>query len=71
MIQRILTALLGLGLFIVALFVTSLLVAAVLATVLLTWTWARWRSRHDVPIRAAPASGGRVIEGEYRRIDSR
>ena len=65
MIQRILTALLGVGLFIVAFFITSVLVATALAAGLLLWSWAWWRSRH-APVRTA---SGRVIEGEYRIVE--
>jgi hypothetical protein len=68
MLQRILTTVLGLGLFIVALFVTSLLVAGAVAAALLAWTWAWWRGRRSVRV---PAAGGRVIEGEYRIVDSK
>lgn len=68
MIQRILTALLGIGLFIIAFFVTSVLVAVVLALGLLTWTWLWWRARHQ-PVRAVHPAHGRVIEGEYRIVE--
>ena len=64
MLQRILSAVLGLALFVVALFVTSVLVAVVLSIGLLTWAWLQWRAP-----RRAPARGGRVLEGEYRIIE--
>lgn len=59
MIQRVLSALLGV-LFLVLVFVfTSLLVAMVLAAGLLLAAWGWWRSRKRA---------GRVIEGEYRVV---
>jgi hypothetical protein len=64
MIQRILTALLGLALFVVAFFVTSVLLAFVLTAVLLAATVLWWRAR-----QAAQRPGGRVIEGEYRILE--
>ena len=68
MIQRILTALLGVGLFIVAFFITSVLVAVVLALGLLTWTSLWWRGRPAMRHAVNPAHG-RVIEGEYRILE--
>jgi hypothetical protein len=62
MIQRILSGLLAL-LFVVLTFVfASLLVALALSAGLLLAAWAWWRSR---------GRRGRVLEGEYRIIDSR
>ena len=59
MIQRVLSALLGV-LFLVAVFIfTSFLVALALAAGLLLGAWAWWRGRKRVPA---------VIEGEYRII---
>jgi CDP-diglyceride synthetase len=59
MIQRVLSAILGV-LFLIAVFLfTSLLVAVVLTAVLLLWAWAWWRAR---------GRRGRVIEGEYRVV---
>ena len=66
MIQRILTALLGLALFAVAFLVTSLLIAVILTAGLLTAAWLWWRGRRPVA-----QGGGRVIEGEYRIVDSK
>jgi hypothetical protein len=63
MIQRILSAVLGL-LFVVAVFIfTSLLVALAVTAGLLLWAWAWWRARGRVPARR-----GQVIEGEYREV---
>jgi len=57
MIQRVLSAILGV-LFLIAVFVfTSFLVALALTAGLLLWGWLWWRSR---------GRAGRVIEGEYR-----
>jgi hypothetical protein len=62
MIQRIVVTLLGLALFaLVFIFVSFLLALAVTAGLLLGG-WAWWRSR---------ARRRRVIEGEYRIIESR
>jgi VIT1/CCC1 family predicted Fe2+/Mn2+ transporter len=59
MIQRVLSAILGV-LFLIAVFLfTSLLVAVVLTAGLLLWAWAWWRAR---------GRRGRVIEGEYRVV---
>jgi hypothetical protein len=61
MIQRLLSALLGV-LFVVSVFIfTSILVAIALTAGLLLAGWVWWRSRGRVSGR-----GGRVIEGEYR-----
>ena len=62
MIQRILPGLVGLLFLAAALVFTSLLVAAVLTAGLLARAWLWWRGRRR---------GGRVIEGEYRIIESR
>ena len=67
MLQRILTALLGLALVIVAFLITSLLIAVILTAGLLAWAWLWWRGPRRVPT----SDGGRVIEGEYRIIDSK
>jgi Flp pilus assembly protein TadB len=62
MIQRILSSLLAV-LFVMTVFLfTSFLVAAALTAGLLFSAWAWWRSR---------ARRRRVIEGEYRIIESR
>jgi Flp pilus assembly protein TadB len=62
MLQRLLSAVVAV-LFLIAVFLlTSLLVAAALAAGLLAYGWLWWRSRRQ---RA------RVIEGEYRIIESR
>jgi hypothetical protein len=67
MIQRILSALLGV-LFTVAVFVfTSILVAITLTAGLLLAGWAWWRARGQVPTRV-PERRGHVIEGEYREV---
>jgi hypothetical protein len=64
MIQRVLSVLLA-ALFLVAVFVfTSILVAVGLTAGLLLAGWIWWRGRRRV-------AGGRVVEGEYRVIDSR
>jgi hypothetical protein len=66
MIQRVLSALLGV-LFLIAVFVfTSILVAVALTTGLLLAGWMWWRSRGRVPARR-----GQVIEGEYREVRDR
>jgi len=63
MIQRVLSALLGV-LFLIAVFVfASFLVALALTAGLLAWGWLWWRSRGRVPARR-----GQVIEGEYREV---
>jgi hypothetical protein len=62
MLQRLLSSLLAL-LFVVLVFVfTSFLVAVALTAGLVVWAWIWWRSRR---LRR------RVIEGEYRIIESR
>jgi Flp pilus assembly protein TadB len=62
MIQRVLSTLLGV-LFFVAVFVfTTILVAIALTAGLLLAGWIRWRAR---------SRRRRVIEGEYRIIESR
>jgi hypothetical protein len=59
MIQRIISALVGL-LFLVAVFIfTSFLVALALTAGVLLFAWAWWRSR---------GRGGSVIKGEYRVV---
>ena len=66
MIQRILSALLGV-LFVVAVFLfTSLILAALLAVGLVAWGWLWWRTRDRVS--GPPGRGGAVIEGEYRDL---
>jgi hypothetical protein len=63
MIQRVLSAILGV-LFLVAVFVfTSILVAIALTAGLVLAGWVWWRSRGRVPERR-----GHVIEGEYREV---
>ena len=63
MIQRVLSALLGV-LFLVAVFVfTSILVAVALTTGLLLAGWMWWRSRGR-----ESGQRGRVIQGEYRVV---
>jgi Flp pilus assembly protein TadB len=66
MIQRILTALLGVLLFAVAFLVTSLLIAGIVTAGVLTAAWLWWRGRRQVR-----SDGSRVIEGEYRIIESK
>jgi hypothetical protein len=62
MIQRVLSALLGV-LFLIAVFLfTSLLVAAVFTAGLVFWAWTRLRAR---------GYASRVIEGEYRVVRER
>jgi hypothetical protein len=69
MIQRLLSSLLGV-LLVAALFVfTSILVAIALTTGLLLTAWVWWRTRGHKPVQ--PVRHGRVIEGEYRIIDSK
>ena len=68
MVQRVLSALLGV-LFLIAVFLfASLLVAIAVTTGLLLAGWMWWRSRDRVSGRG-PGRGGRVIEGEYHRIE--
>ena len=63
MIQRVLSAILGV-LFLVAVFVfTSILVAIALTAGLVLAGWIWWRSRGRVPKQR-----GHVIEGEYREV---
>jgi hypothetical protein len=63
MIQRVLSAILGV-LFLVAVFVfTSILVAIALTAGLVLAGWIWWRSRGRVPKHR-----GHVIEGEYREV---
>jgi hypothetical protein len=62
MIQRVLSALVGL-LFLIAVFLfASILVAAALTIGLLTWAWLWWRGR---------GRRERVLDGEYRIIEIR
>ena len=62
MIQRLLSAVIGV-LFVIAVFIfTSFLVALALAVGLLAFGWLWWRSRRE---------RGRTIEGEYRIIESK
>ena len=62
MIQRLLSAVLGL-LFLAAVFLfTSFLVALALTAGLIGWAWMYWKGR---------GRRRRVIEGEYRIIESR
>ena len=66
MIQRVLSALMGV-LFLIAVFVfTSILVAVALTAGLLLAGWIWWRSRGRVSGRR-----GRVVEGEYRVVRDR
>ena len=67
MLERILTALLGLALVVVAFLITSVLIAVILTAGLLAWAWLWWRGPRRVP----PSDVGRVIEGEYRIVDSK
>ena len=62
MIQRLLSALLGLAFLIAVFLFTSLLVAVVITAGLLFWAWTRLRSR---------GYASRVIEGEYRVVRER
>ena len=62
MIQRILSALAGLLFLVVAFIFTSFLLALAVTAGLLLAVWAWWRGRKQRP---------RVIEGEYRIIESR
>ncbi len=62
MIQRVLSALLGLLFLVLVFLFTSLLVAIALTLGLLLAGWAWWRSRKR---------GGTVIEGEYRVVRDR
>jgi hypothetical protein len=66
MIQRFLTALLGLAFVVLTFIFASLLVAIALAAGLIAWAWMWWRSRGRV--RKSPPT---VVEGEYRIIDQR
>jgi hypothetical protein len=68
MLQRILTALLGLVLVVIAFLITSVLIAVIVTAGLLAWAWLWWRGPRRVP---TPSGGGRVIEGEYRIIESK
>jgi hypothetical protein len=66
MIQRILTALLGLAFVVLTFIFASLLVAVAIATGLIAWAWIWWRGRGGVR-KGQPT----VVEGEYRIIDQR
>ena len=63
MIQRILSALLGLAVVAVAFVFASILVAIGLTAALLLGGWIWWRGRGQVTRR-----GGRIIEGESRVV---
>ena len=63
MIQRILSALLGLAIVAVAFVFASILVAIGLMAALLLGGWIWWRGRGRVTRR-----GGRIIEGESRVV---
>ena len=62
MIQRLLSALLGLAFLIAVFLFMSLLVAAVITAGLIFWAWTRLRAR---------GYASRVIEGEYRVVRER
>jgi len=64
MLQRILAALLGLAVVVVAFFITSVLIAVILAAGLLAWAWLWWHGPRHVR-----HGGSQVIEGEYRIIE--
>jgi hypothetical protein len=66
MIQRILTALLGLAFVVLTFIFASLLVAVAIAAGLIAWAWIWWRGRGRV--RTGQPT---VVEGEYRIIDQR
>ncbi len=62
MIQRVLSALLGIAFLLTVFLLTSLLVAAAITAGLLFWAWTRLRAR---------GYATRVIEGEYRVVRER
>ena len=62
MIQRLLTAVLGVVFLITVFVLTAFVVALALTAGLLGYAWLWWRSR---------GQRRRVIEGEYRVIESR
>ena len=66
MIQRIVSAMLALAFVIVTFVFASFLVALALTAGLIAWGLLWWRARNRVK-----RSGSRVIEGEYRIIESR
>jgi hypothetical protein len=70
MLQRILATLLGLALVVVAFLITSVLIAVIVTAGLLAWAWLWWRGPRRAP-EVVVGSGGRVVEGEYRIIDSK
>ena len=63
MIQRILSALLGLAFLVVVFIFASILVAIALTAALLLGGWMWWRGRGRVGVRR-----GRVVEGESRVV---
>jgi hypothetical protein len=62
MIQRVLSTLLATTFLIAVFLFTSLLVALAATAAIVLWAWTWWRSR---------ARRGRVLEGEYRIIETR
>ena len=66
MIQRVLSALLGLVFVALTFVFASLFVALAITAGAITWGWLWWRARNRVQ-----RSGSRVIEGEYRTIETR
>jgi len=64
MMQRLLSALLGLLFVVVVFLFTSLILAALLAVGLVAWGWLWWRTRG----LRRDERGGAVVEGEYRDV---
>ena len=64
MMQRLLSALLGLLFVVVVFLFTSLILAALLAIGLVAWGWLWWRARG----LRRDERGGAVVEGEYRDV---
>ena len=64
LLQRILGAVLGLALFILAFFFASVILAVAGGIALGVWAWLTWKTRKLR--REMEKSQGAVVEGEYR-----
>ena len=65
-LQRVVAVLLGLVFLVAVLVFTSLALGVLLAVGIAVWGWLWWRTRSSIGKRTA--TGGAIIEGQYRDV---